>query len=74
MPDTTTHQGDTVLTYELYQMRSAELRRQADQERLVRTALIGRRAARKGAHTAQEAPEPEAHTPGPRRRRFTHAA
>ncbi|MFF0788760.1 hypothetical protein [Streptomyces spiralis] len=58
--------------YELHQLRSAELRREADRARLVREALRVRRAARRSA--AQGAPEAEAHSSGPRRHRFTPAA
>ncbi|MGW0085118.1 hypothetical protein [Streptomyces sp. NPDC003393] len=58
--------------YELHQLRSAELRREADRARLVREALRARRAARRSA--AHDAPEAESHSGAPRRHRFTPAA
>ncbi|MFI1166792.1 hypothetical protein ACH4UM_25100 [Streptomyces sp. NPDC020801] len=61
-----------MFAYEIHQLRSAELRHRADQERLVREALRGRRAARD--RVGQQAPEPETHTHGPRRHGFTRAA
>ncbi|MFF7447007.1 MULTISPECIES: hypothetical protein [unclassified Streptomyces] len=58
--------------YEISQLRSAELLRQAAQERLAREAIRGRRAARRAAlrHEA----EGEAHTGRPWRLRFPRAA
>ncbi|MFI1539361.1 hypothetical protein [Streptomyces anandii] len=61
-----------MFAYEIHQMRSAELRRQADQERLAREALRGRRAGRRRA--GREAPVAESHSQGSRRHRFTRAA
>ncbi len=58
--------------YEFHELRSSELRRQAEQERLARSVLRHRRSARRDA--SQEAPEAEAHSDGPRRHRFTRAA
>lgn len=58
--------------YEIHEQRSAELRRRAEQDRLAREALRGRRAARRSA--ARDAGEAEPHSGGPRRYRFTRAA
>lgn len=70
--ETTAHQGDTVFHYELHQLRSAELGRIAEHDRLVREVLRARRAARRsaGGRTA----EAEPHTHRPHRHRFTRAA
>ncbi|MBO4254727.1 MULTISPECIES: hypothetical protein [Streptomyces] len=57
--------------YEISQLRSAELIRQADQERLAREAAKGRRAARR---EARHAAEDESHTPRLRRLRSARAA
>ncbi|MFE5141434.1 hypothetical protein ACFRDV_27880 [Streptomyces fagopyri] len=58
--------------YELHQIRSAELIREAQSHRLVREALRGRRT------TARESgpndTEGQAHSPRPRRHRFARAA
>ncbi|MEU2422662.1 hypothetical protein ABZ619_16845 [Streptomyces sp. NPDC007851] len=63
-----------MLAYELHQFRSAELRRQAADARLVREAVRSRRAARH-AETAGDAAEPDgAHTAGPGRRRLPRTA
>ncbi|MFI1565627.1 hypothetical protein ACH4ZX_21685 [Streptomyces sp. NPDC020490] len=53
--------------YELQQIRTAELIRQAQNERLAREAVRRRRAARR------EAAGGEAHSPGPRRLRSARA-
>ncbi|MDQ1048787.1 hypothetical protein ACF1G3_39650 [Streptomyces rochei] len=58
--------------YEISQLRSAELIRRAEQERLAREALRGRRAARREA--ARRAAEGEVHTGRPRRHRFPRTA
>ncbi|MFG2478449.1 hypothetical protein [Streptomyces fagopyri] len=62
--------------YELHQIRSAELIREAQDHRLVREALRGRRTARRT--TARESgrndTEGQAHSPRPRRHRFARAA
>ncbi|MFF4255996.1 hypothetical protein ACFY1L_32790 [Streptomyces sp. NPDC001663] len=47
--------------YEISQIRSAELIRQAESERLAREALRGRRAARREA-AVRRADEDESHT------------
>ncbi|MDN3025038.1 hypothetical protein [Streptomyces sp. S.PB5] len=56
----------------LIQVRTDELIRQADHERLVREALRGRRAARLEA--ARKEAESESHTRRHRRLRFLRAA
>ncbi|MFF8944793.1 hypothetical protein ACF1A5_21475 [Streptomyces sp. NPDC014864] len=58
--------------YELHQLRSADLRRRAEHERLVRAALRGGRTARRPA--GPETSEAESHTGRSRRHRFTRAA
>lgn len=58
--------------YELAQLRSAELIRQAEHERQAREAVRGLRAARREA--AEHAAEGEVHTGRPRRHRFPRAA
>ncbi|WP_369225764.1 hypothetical protein AB5J52_33195 [Streptomyces sp. R39] len=64
--------------YELHQIRSAELRRQADEARLVREAVRSRRAARRDARQdavpADDAAAREAHTDRRGRRRLQRAA
>ncbi|MEU1043447.1 hypothetical protein ACFYP4_20660 [Streptomyces sp. NPDC005551] len=62
--------------YEIHQTRSADLIRRAENHRLVREALRGRRAARRAA--AQESARHDAggrsHTDRPRGHRFARAA
>lgn len=58
--------------YELQQIRSAELRQQAANERLAREAVRGARAARR--EQARQAAEGEVHTEGPRRHLFARAS
>ncbi|MEU6374610.1 hypothetical protein [Streptomyces sp. NPDC046909] len=58
--------------YEISQLRSAELIRQADNERLAREAVRSRRAARREA--ARREAESEAHTGRLRRHRFPRTA
>lgn len=62
--------------YELHQIRSAELIREAQNHRLVQEALRGRRAARRAAarESAQHESEGQGHTKRPRRNRFARAA
>ncbi|MEU6199847.1 hypothetical protein [Streptomyces sp. NPDC047061] len=61
--------------YELHRIRSAELRRQADEARLVREAVRSRRAARREAREARDAAAAqEAHTDRRGRRRLPRAA
>ncbi|EFF93223.1 hypothetical protein SSTG_03542 [Streptomyces sp. e14] len=71
-PDSTgpplTHQGHDMLEYEYHQLRSAELRREAEQARLARSVARARRAARR------ETREAESQDPRFRRHRFTPAA
>ncbi|MFE2419373.1 hypothetical protein [Streptomyces hokutonensis] len=58
--------------YEMHQLRSAELRRQAASERLAREAVRGARAARR--EQARQAVESEVHTERPRRHLFARAS
>jgi hypothetical protein len=58
--------------YELHQIRSAELRREAADERLAREAVRSARAARREA--AGRAAEGEVHPDRTRRHWFTRAA
>ncbi|WP_367320647.1 hypothetical protein [Streptomyces sp. HUAS ZL42] len=58
--------------YELHQMRSAELRRRAEHDRLAREAVRHRRAARREA--AERTAEHEAHTGRSRRHWFARVA
>jgi hypothetical protein len=62
--------------YELHQIRSAELIREAHNHRVAQEALRSRRAARRAAarESGQNDPEGQAHTPRPRRHRFARAA
>ncbi|CAL9443509.1 hypothetical protein [Streptomyces sp. NPDC052610] len=59
-------------TYELQQLRTAELIRQAEQARLVREVTRGNRAARRQAE--QRTTEAESHSRRPRRHRFLRTA
>ncbi|MFD9003912.1 hypothetical protein ACFV0T_23615 [Streptomyces sp. NPDC059582] len=58
--------------YELQRLRSAELIRHAERERLARAVVRDRRAARRAA--AERATESESHIHRPRRHRLTRAA
>jgi len=58
--------------YELQELRSAELIRRAEQERLARRAALGNRVARREA--ARRAAESDPHTGHPRRRWFVPTA
>jgi hypothetical protein len=58
--------------YELHQIRSAELIREAHNHRVAQEALRSRRAAAR--ESGQNDPEGQAHTPRPRRHRFARAA
>ncbi|MET9085145.1 hypothetical protein ACIPX0_50530 [Streptomyces sp. NPDC090075] len=60
--------------FELHQIRSAELRRQAEQDRLVREAVRSRRAARREEAARQAAVPAEPHTGRRGRRRLPRAA
>ncbi|MEW1645492.1 MULTISPECIES: hypothetical protein [unclassified Streptomyces] len=57
--------------YELHRIRSAEMRREAANERLAREAVRGARAARR--EQARQATEGEVHTERPRRHLFARA-
>ncbi|MCX4845009.1 hypothetical protein [Streptomyces sp. NBC_00893] len=54
--------------YWLHELHAAELRRRAEQDRLVREALRARRAARRSGHKEAEGPV------STDRKRFVHAA
>ncbi|MFD4559991.1 hypothetical protein ACFWP5_37710 [Streptomyces sp. NPDC058469] len=61
--------------YELHQILSAEMRRQAANERLAREAVRGARAARREqARRTRQAAEGEVHTERPRRHLFARAS
>ncbi|MEV6533291.1 hypothetical protein ACGFWD_29895 [Streptomyces sp. NPDC048448] len=63
--------------YELHQIRSAELIREAQNHRLAQEALRGRRADRRrtaARESGRNDTEGRAHSPRPRRHRFTRAA
>lgn len=62
--------------YELHHLRSAELIRQAEHERLVREAIRSRRAARREAaeRSREGAAATESHTSRRRRHRHPRAA
>ncbi|QTE01067.1 hypothetical protein [Streptomyces cyanogenus] len=59
---------------ELHQIRSAELRRTARQERLAREAVRLRRAARRAESAGHGAPVAESHTGRLRRHRLLRSA
>ncbi|MFJ1870969.1 hypothetical protein [Streptomyces chartreusis] len=60
--------------YELHHIRSAELIRRAEHERLVREVVRGRRAARRQERATQAAEESESYTSRLRRHRPPRAA
>ncbi|MFG1667345.1 hypothetical protein [Streptomyces sp. Y7] len=60
--------------YELHHIRSAELIRRAEHERLVREVVRGRRAARRAQRAGQGTEETESHTSRLRRHRHPRAA
>ncbi|MFF3000435.1 hypothetical protein ACFVTC_38725 [Streptomyces sp. NPDC057950] len=63
--------------YELHQIRSAELIREAQNHRLAREALRGRRADRRRTAARESGgndTEERSYSPRPRRHRFTRAA
>ncbi|MFJ3308113.1 hypothetical protein ACIPSA_34515 [Streptomyces sp. NPDC086549] len=61
-----------MFAYELHRIRSAELRRQAELDRLAREVVRGRRAARHAEQARRAATE--AHTDRPHRHRLARAA
>jgi hypothetical protein len=61
-----------VFEYEYHQLRSAELRREAEQARLVRAVVRARRAARRSA--GGDTREAESHSGPFGKHRFTPAA
>ncbi|MFG2311876.1 hypothetical protein ACGFS9_24890 [Streptomyces sp. NPDC048566] len=62
--------------YEMHQIRTADLIREARDHRLAQEVLRGRRAARRAARAASARQDPEggAQGAGPRRRPSTRAA
>jgi hypothetical protein len=58
--------------YEMHQLRSTELIRQAEQERIARDVVRARRAGRSEA--TRRSAEPDSHTDRPRRHRFARVA
>jgi hypothetical protein len=64
--------GETMYAHDLPQFRSAELIRQAEQERLAREVARRNRAARREA--ALRTAETESHSTRPRRSRFPRTA
>ncbi|MFB8756216.1 hypothetical protein ACFV46_10765 [Streptomyces sp. NPDC059852] len=65
------HQGDTMFDHEMHHLRTDELIRQAEHERLVREAVRVRRAERRAARKAEDTPS---HTARPGHRRAARAA
>ncbi|MBL1086638.1 hypothetical protein JK359_32560 [Streptomyces actinomycinicus] len=59
---------------DLHRVRSAELRRVAQQERLAREAVRSRRAARRAASAGDGTAAAESHTDRPRRHRLPRTA
>lgn len=70
------NEGPPVYEYELHHIRSAELIRRAEHERLVREAVRSRRATRRqaGERSAEGVGEAESHTWRSRRHRRPRAA
>ncbi|MGW0884031.1 hypothetical protein [Streptomyces sp. NPDC002671] len=62
-----------MIEIEYHRMRSAELLREAEQERLAREAVRARRHGRHG-NAARRALAPESHIGSPRRSRFARTA
>ncbi|MEU5537211.1 hypothetical protein [Streptomyces sp. NPDC020362] len=60
--------------FEIHRMRTAELRREADQDRLAREAVRSRRAARREEAARRGTPDAEPHTDRPRRQRLPRTA
>ncbi|MER7835100.1 hypothetical protein ABTY98_04085 [Streptomyces sp. NPDC096040] len=63
-----------MFAFELHEIRSAELRRQAEDARLVREAVRSRRAARREAAARRAAVPEEVHTGRRSRRRLPGTA
>ncbi|MET8582688.1 hypothetical protein ABZX39_17640 [Streptomyces collinus] len=59
---------------DLIRMRSAELRREAAQERLAREVARGGRVDRRAAAALRDAPDAETHTDRPRGHRLPRTA
>lgn len=62
-----------MIEYELHLIRSADLRRRAEHERLAREAVRGRRQARR-EEAARRAAESESHRGAARRHGFARAS
>ncbi|MFI9810316.1 hypothetical protein ACIHEJ_39630 [Streptomyces sp. NPDC052301] len=60
--------------FEIHEMRSAELRRVAQRERLAREVARSRRAARRTASAGADIPAAESHIDRPRRNRLPRTA
>ncbi|MFF6999291.1 hypothetical protein ACFY93_30705 [Streptomyces sp. NPDC008313] len=73
MREPSTDEGYEMFEYEIQQMRAAEMIRAADDYRLAREAVRGRRAARR-ASGENDGAEGRMHTRHPRRHRFARAA
>lgn len=75
-PKPTLHQGYEMFAYELHRIRSAELIREAQNDRLAQEAIRGRRAARREARRAsvQHDTEGRSHSARSRRHPFARAA
>ncbi|GHA55633.1 hypothetical protein GCM10010345_70210 [Streptomyces canarius] len=71
---TVTPEGPAMYALELHRLRSAELRRTAQEDRLAREAVRSRRAARRAEPAADGAPAAESHTDRPRRHRLPRIA
>ncbi|WP_437114551.1 hypothetical protein [Streptomyces glaucescens] len=72
MHDTLDPTGETMYVHEYQQMRSAELIRRAEEERLAREVARGRRGGRREA--AARTAESESHSSGSRRFRLPRTA
>ncbi|MFI9243131.1 hypothetical protein ACIGXF_11120 [Streptomyces sp. NPDC053086] len=60
--------------FELHRIRTAELRRRAQRERLAREAVRARRVARRAENAGNGTPVAESHTDRPRRLRLSRFA
>ncbi|GHE11297.1 hypothetical protein [Streptomyces alanosinicus] len=63
-----------MIEFEYHKMRSAQLIREAEQQRLARAVVRARRTVRGAASAGHEAPAAESHTDRPRRRRIPRTA
>ncbi|MFI1763284.1 hypothetical protein ACH41H_14720 [Streptomyces sp. NPDC020800] len=74
MHETTSPEGHTMYDFEIHRTRTAQLRREAEQDRLAREAVLSRRAARREEAVRRGAQEAESHTDRPRRQRLPRTA